>query len=422
MCKFNLICLILIFTLSTIYGQTYDSYFGKGNNIGVNVSSSSNDSIYNAQNSLNGTGYFPDEAGAARFLQQATFGANYSDIQNLSIMGIENWIDNQTADFQQKNEFLSYTFYEMLMENPDVLRQKMAFALSQIFVISYKNPAVDDESEMNASYYDILYEGAFGNFRDILYDVTLHPAMGVYLSHYQNAKADLTTGTFPDENYAREVMQLFTIGLFELNNDGSHKKDGDGNSIATYSIDEIQELAKVFTGFAGGARIDGTTVLFTTGFSNVDKTVAMGMYENYHDKTPKQMIDGTTLAANQNGMDDVNYVIDMLYNHDNVGPFISYRLIQQFVKSNPTPGYVNRVAKIFNNNGNGVRGDLAAVLKAILMDTEARDCSWIDNINSGKFLQPIDRFTTLFKAFNVTTPSGKYYLKDINEFGTDLEQ
>jgi len=444
------ILIIILCVNEIVFAQTYSDYFGNGNSVGVTTSSSGNDTINTSANTLNGTGYFPNEAGAARFFHQASFGADYSKISALTTTGLENWIDQQiqlpsnsfqekhdeiyahtlsildTATFSSaylyKNQFLSYTFYETLFKNPDQLRLKTAFALSQIFVVSYISMPLSVESNYVSNYYDVLYEGAFGNVRDLLYKITMHPIMGLYLSHYQNAKSDLTAGVFPDENYAREIMQLFTIGLFELNNDGTHKKDANGNSIPTYDNNDIQELAKVFTGLSGAETKEGDVTIFSQTHHLIDLSKPMLMYEDFHDKAPKVMLDGTVLPGNQPGMDDINYVIDMLFNHPNIAPFLSYRLIQQMVKSNPTPQYVNRVATIFNDNGNGVKGDLASVVKAILLDPEARNCTWINEASAGKLLQPIEKFTILLKAFDVATPSDKFNVYDERYFGKGLEQ
>lgn len=428
-----------------VVAQTYPDHFGTGQYIGISVSSSSEDADNSALNSVNGTGITPDLVGAARFLAQATMGYNYEQIEYLNQTGIDDWLDEQFempgSSYAQmysmvydsafamtplndtpKNEYLSYTFYEMLVKEPDFLRQKVAFALSQILVVS-SMPSANNSRGFGASdYYDILYQGAFGNYRDILYEVTTHPYMGVYLSTFQNRKADFALGTFPDENYAREIMQLFTIGLLELNNDGTEKLDSYGNFIPTYDIKDIQELSKVFTGFGCGATNNDTEPTFIKSRGSTDFTFPMTMYDGYHDATEKTMIDGTILPAGQTGLQDVNNAIDVLFNHPNIAPFISIRLIQQMVKSNPSPAYVNRVANAFNNNGNGVRGDMQAVVKAILTDPEARKCEIIDTPQTGKLLQPIERFTNLFLAFDVSTPSGKLWIKDEIEIEGKLEQ
>lgn len=425
--------------------QTYSDHFGTGQYVGVSVSSSDEDANNSAFNSVNGTGLTPDLIGAARFLAQATMGYNYEEVEHVNQVGIDAWLDEQfglpassyadtyrmvydsalvitPTNDDQKNEYLSYTFYEMLVRQPDFLRHKIAFALSQILVIAPTNSDLGGRGFGNSDYYDILYQGAFGNYRDMLYDVTVHPCMGVYLSTFQNRKADFALGTYPDENYAREIMQLFTIGLLELNNDGTEKLDANGNLIPTYDIEDVQELSKVFTGFGSGATTNGTTPNFFKGKGITDFTVPMTMYNGYHDSGQKMMIDGSILPANQTGLQDVNDAIDVLFNHPNIAPFISIRLIQQLVKSNPSPTYVNRVANTFNNNGQGVRGDLKAVVKAILTDPEARNCSLIDTPQAGKLLQPIERLTNLFLAFDISTPSGKIWFRDEFDIGETLEQ
>ncbi len=430
---FILVCLLVF--ASAADGQMYDDYLGDGHDVGITVTSSRTTSGNLPQHTVTGSKHIIDLEGASRFLSQATMGANYEALEQLSQSNIETWISTQmnmtpnsfAAKYievfndantiinndDDRTDYMSYTFYESLFENPDVLRQKIAFALSQIFVISPTNSTLNNRGFSASSYYDVLYLNAFGNYRDLLMEVTMHPAMGIYLSHFQNQKTDLVQGTSPDENYAREIMQLFSIGLFEMNNDGTHKRDADGNSIPTYDIEDIQEIAKVFTGLSGGdVSVPGSPHTFGRSVSSYDLTVPMKMFEDYHDKSEKIMIDGTVLPAGRAGMDDINDAIDILYEHDNVGPFISIRLIQQLVKSNPTPAYVNRVATVFNNNGQQVRGDMGAVIKAILLDPEARECSWIDDVKSGKLLQPMERLTNLFLAFDIATPSGRFYWKD----------
>jgi len=428
---------------NVLHSQMYDDFIGDGHEIGVTVTSSTTSSGDLSEHTITGNKLGTDLEGASRFLAQATMGANYESIEQLSQTGIESWLSNQfnmpassyyskyvdifndantiIMNDDDRSDYMSFTFYEMILEEPDVLRQKTAFALSQIFVIAAVNSTLQNRGYFISDYYDLLYQGSFGNFRDLLMNVTMHPAMGTYLSHFQNQKADVVLGTYPDENYAREIMQLFTIGLHELNNDGTIKLDANGEVKPTYDIEDIQELSKVFTGLAGGAAVNGT-VSFFTGFGNVDPTVTMAMYESYHEQSEKIMIDGTILPSGRAGMEDVNDAIDIIFNHDNVGPFISTRLIQQLVKSNPTPAYVNRVATIFNNNGSGVRGDMQAVINAILIDPEARDCIWIDDVKAGKLLQPIERFTNLFRGFDISTPSGRMYFRDHIEIYDELEQ
>jgi len=423
-----------------ISAQQYDDYIGYGHNAGIQVHSSNSATNTSDGKILTGSNLFTDLKGASRFLRQATMGSNYEAINNTSQNGLTEWLNAQFAlspisfvsEYQRiydeanfiitgnvgapivaDNEFLPYAFYEMGAKQPDVLRQKVAFSLSQIFVVSPANDVLRNRGFSCAGYYEILYQGAFGNFRDLLFDVTMHPTMGLYLSHFQNKKADLVQGLFPDENFAREIMQLFTIGLHELNQDGSLLLDANGQLIPTYDNNDIQELAKVFTGLSGAINKTGTPSVFGSIVGAYDLTLPMKMFQNYHDRREKALIGGTILPANQAGMDDINQAIDVLFNHDNVAPFFSVRMIQHLVKSNPSPQYINRISSIFNNNGYGVRGDIGAVIKGILLDPEARDCAWINDPNAGKLTQPIERITHAFAALNVQTPSNKFWFWDL---------
>lgn len=440
-----LTAIIFLFEMVGLKAQYYDDHFGLGQKVGVTVSSSDESSESLSVYTLSGDGRPVDETQTSRFLAQATLGFNYDDINVVTTNGIDFWLDQQFSmpvksfaakydeiyqeitslitNTDQRNDYLSYAFYDMTMKDADLLRNKMAFALSQIFVVSpFNHSDLDDEGLAVANYYDILYQNAFGNYKTILDEVSLHPVMGIYLSHFQNQKADLIQGKLPDENYAREIMQLFSIGLLELNNDGTYKLDENGNTIPTYSIEEVAELAKVFTGFSGTSIGPGYGEEFDESLREYDLKEPMVLFQEYHDKREKRLLGSITLPANQNGIDDLNTSLEMLFNHPNVGPFMATRLIQHLIKSNPTPAYVNRVATAFNNNGQGVRGDLQAVVHAILTDPEARDASWISDPRSGKLIQPIERFTKLFAAFNLNTPSGKFWLRDEYDFATKLEQ
>ena len=441
----QLICFSLFFySIQYVSAQTYSDYIGNGHEIGITVSSSSDNGSSTAVSTTVGSGRFPDENEASRFLAQSSMGANYEDIQTVVNIGINEWLDMQfdmaPTSFESeynriyddvtsmihskihKNEYMSFTFYETLLKHPDVLRQKVAFALSQIFVISPTNSVLTSRAYANSHYYDVLYLGAFGNYRDLLYDVSLHPTMGIYLSHIQNEKPDIIQGRLPDENYAREIMQLFSIGLFELESDGSFKLDQNGELIPTYDIKDIQELAKVFTGLSGSERQNGAEALFTNTVGAYDLRKPMRMYFDFHDKREKVLFDDTVIPADQPGLSDFDTVIDLLYNHPNVGPFIGKRLIQQLVKSNPTPQYIHRVTTVFNNDGNGVRGNMKEVIRAILTDPEARDCSWITDPTAGKLIQPLQRLTNLYLAFDISTPSNRFYFRDENDLFDKLGQ
>ncbi len=447
----------LVFGSHHLFSQTYPDYFGAGHDLGVTISSSSEVEDNEASNTLSGTGYLPDLVGASRFLGQASLGANYDEIEYVTQIGVEAWIDEQMSlpytSYRDKldvleseinqliqtvhpgqvmdrpGEFTSFIFYEAALKDIDVLRTKAAFSLLQILVVSRSSIVLGMASKGHASYFDTLREGAFGNFRDMLESVSLHTMMGYYLSHLQNEKGDPELGTLPDENYAREIMQLFSIGLFELNIDGSYKLDNNGERIPTYDIEDIQELAKVFTGLSGGAYnleeypdLAGQAVRFNRPLRVYDITVPMMMYEEYHDQGEKVMIDGTIIPAGQPGIQDIQMALDVLFNHPNVGPFLAFRLIQQMVKSNPSPAYIKRVATAFNNNGQGVRGDMAAVFRAVLLDPEARDCAWLDDPSTGKLKQPIERLTQLFRAFDIDSPSGNLWFNDTELIRSNLGQ
>lgn len=448
----SLIFLFFLIPISDSKAQTYPDYFGLGNDIGVTASSSPSQMNDSIQSTLNGTGYLTDIAEAYRFMAQAGFGGTPEDIDSVLTLGVRKWIDWQIempyttyktkyyavmdsiiADIEAEKAtipgdtiltipykmyyYMSFAFWDKALTEKDMLRQKAAFALSQIFVVSYQDNFTKFKGDAFATYYDILYQGAFGNYRDMLYNIALNPLMGSYLSHFQNKKSD--GNSEPDENFAREIMQLFSIGLIELNNDGTPKLDNNGKVIPTYDIGDIQEMAKVFTGLIGGAFESGAELHFTGNKSQYDFTIPMIRFvssdglTDWHETSEKNIL-GNTIPANQAGLKDIDDAIDILFNHPNVGPFISYRLIQHLVKSNPTPGYVNRVASAFNNDGNGVRGDMGAVFKAILLDPEARDCEWINHPRSGKLLQPIERFFNLFKAFDISSPSGKLRFMDFH--------
>ena len=457
-------CLLLSVPFFSLHAQTYQDHFGTGNNVGISISSSSEEGTNTAAHTLNGAGNFTDMAGASRFLAQAGFGGTYEEIEYVTQIGIDAWLDEQFAmtspsfldsyygvyadvnalieatypnleqdypDFtlERARVFTDFVFWDKVFKQSDMLRNKAAFALGQILVLSTRSIKLNKKGFGGSDYHDILYQGAFGNFRDMLYDVSTHLIMGYYLSHFKNEKGDPSIGTLPDENFAREIMQLFTIGLHELNNDGTYKLDSLGQTIPTYDITDIQELAKVFTGLSGGAwdtelypQYIGQPMLFNRNLNHYDMRVPMIMWEDRHEQGEKVMIDGSVIPAGQDGMQDINDALDVLFNHPNVGPFIGTRLIQQLVKSNPTPAYVNRVAMAFNDNGQGVRGDMKAVFEAILTDPEARDCSWIENEKTGKLRQPLERFITLLRAFDLDSPSGKLWFADFNTLYDKQEQ
>jgi len=243
-------------------------------------------------------------------------------------------------------------------------------------------------------------------------DVTLHPVMGSYLSHLNNPKSNPEEFVFPDENYGREFMQLFTIGIFELHTDGTKKLDANGQFIPTYTNEEITGISSVFTGLGAGGTSPCDNVFapaFGLDIRKIDMTVPMQMYEEWHQPGTKQIIGDQEIPAGQAGMKDVKDAIMHVFNHPNVGPFLARRLIQQMIKSNPTPDYIERVATAFNDNGQGVRGDMKALVKAILLDPEARECESLLDTQHGKLRSPILRYAHFARAMDKFSPSGTYW-------------
>ena len=365
-------------------------------------------------------------ADASMFAARATFGLAYDEIDALAREDKNTWLDRQFnlpigdhlsvvddlvarrnagefAAFEQDIELLvtfrRLAWWHRTVTSADVLRQRIAFALSEIFVVSDNVDALIIDPYALSGFYDMLLANAFGNFRDLLRAVTLHPAMGIYLSHVNNRKADPVNNTFPDENYAREVMQLFSIGLFELNRDGTQQLDGQGRPIPTYSNDEIREFSRIFTGlsYGGPGQFFGKPVPYFRS--------PMVMFEAFHDNGPKQLLKGTVVPAGQTGMEDIDAAIDNLFNHPNVGPFIGKQLIQRLITSNPSTAYVRRVAQAFDGDATGVRGDMQAVIRAVLLDPEARAAP---NINSsfGKLREPVERYAALLRQFGATSSDG----------------
>jgi uncharacterized protein (DUF1800 family) len=374
---------------------------------------------------------------AARFLVQATFGPTKTEIDALTgkrLADLNNWITTQMAlpatlhrtatmaDFAAYPPTVSAgqtplptggnrqaAWWKTVVTGPDQLRQRVAFALSEIFVISDVNSTVNAWQEGAANYYDILVNDAFGNYRQLLEDVTLSPMMGIYLSSLRNRKATYSAQgvllTSPDENYAREAMQLLSIGLNQLQPDGTLKLDPGGLPLPTYDQTTIVETAKVFTGWSYHTATPVTTS-FTGG--PADYINPMTFFAAYHEDGAKTIVTGKVLPANQGGPQDLKDELDTLFNHPNTGPFISRQLIQRLVTSNPSPGYIYRVAQVFANNGSGVRGDLGAVVRAILTDYEARSPAVVGNAGYGKLKEPLLRTTALLRAFNGASDSGRF--------------
>ncbi|MEE4297942.1 MAG: DUF1800 domain-containing protein [Pseudomonadales bacterium] len=367
-------------------------------------------------------------AQASRFVARASFGMPYDDIVAVARQGPEAWLE---AQFQLPAsthvpiivrygdeygyDFLTppfpglyprFAFFENAMLAPDQLRQRVAYALTQIFVVSGRVEEIGSDPAGLASYYDMLLEHAFGNFRDLLRAVTLHPVMGLYLSHVNNAKSDPVANTFPDENYAREVMQLFSIGLFELNPDGTLVRDGSGQPVPTYDNGDIREFSRIFTGLTYGADVEGNGPFF--GRRNPVLYTPMVMLDAFHEEGEKRLLNGVVVPAGQTGIEDLDDAIDNLFQHPNVGPFIGRLLIQRLVKSNPSPAYVARVAEAFAGDGQTPRGDMRAVLRAILLDPEALVAPELAGAGAGKVREPFLRWLQMHHAIGHTTSDGTY--------------
>jgi uncharacterized protein (DUF1800 family) len=311
------------------------------------------------------------------------------------------------------NETKQIVWYQAAVSGPDAFRQRMAWSLSQIFVVGEPGSVQLNATERFLVYYDIFVRHAFGNFRDILGEVTFNPLMGDYLTYIDNQKADPILGTFPDENYAREVMQLFTIGLWMLNQDGTRMLDQDGNGIPTYDNDDIFEIAKIFTGLRKqytGRGGNGSRDNIEIKYGNfIDP---LRMQANRHDYSAKTLLDGSTLGPYpQNisgGIAEINAFLDFLFNHSNTPPFIARLLIQRLTASNPSPTYIHDVAQAFIDGtymgkGSGQRGDLTAVFKAILLHPEARETALASDTGHGKLREPLVRLLHYARALEITS-------------------
>jgi uncharacterized protein (DUF1800 family) len=287
-----------------------------------------------------------------------------------------------------------FAFFENALTAPDQLRQLTAYALTQLFVVS-ETGVLGNNPVGLSNYYDTLLAHSFGNYRDLLRAVTLHPAMGFYLSHVNNAKTDPVANTFPDENYAREVMQLFTIGLYELNPDGTHRLGPDGNPQPTYDNTDIREFAKIFTGLAYAGSADAAPRF---GRNRAVLSAPMIMFDDYHESGEKYLLNNAVVPAGQSGIEDIEAAIDNLFNHPNVAPFVGKQLIQRLVTSNPSADYVARVSSVFADNGAGERGDLKAVIRAILTDPDVSA--------SSRIREPFRRFIAVNRALNASPMEG----------------
>lgn len=360
------------------------------------------------------------QAEAFRFLNQATFGATEAAADELRASSIDDWIRQQMAlppslqlphlrslsapqfPFELQTDRVD-AWFRNVVNGEDQLRQRVAFALSEIMVVSQLGALANFPYAL-ADYHDMLARNAFGDYRQLLEDITLHPAMGIYLSMLGNEKPDAAQNIRPDENYARELMQLFSIGLVELNLDGTPVLDAGNQPIPTYDQATIEAYAHVYTGWNFAGAPD-----FRQALPNANnQTLPMQLYADFHDNSEKRLLDGVVLPAGQGGDEDLAMALDSIFQHPNVGPFIAMRLIERLVTSNPSGDYVARVASVFNDNGAGVRGDLGSVVRAILTDPEARPLLSMEI--DGKVKEPLLRLTQLWRAYDARSASGRYPL------------
>ena len=359
----------------------------------------------------------PAKVEAFRFLNQATMGATQAEAERVIALGYEGWIDEQLArpaslqlphvqstpppdSIQDLHRNRVDAWFRNAVTGQDQLRQRVAFAWSEIVVVSQVG-ALGNLPYAVASYYDLLATQGLGDFRALLQSVTLHPAMGVYLSMLGNQKPNPAGTIRPDENYARELMQLFTIGVVALELDGSVRLDATGQPIPTYTQPIIEGFAHAYTGwtYAGAPSFQQARPTAS------NQVQPMQLYPDFHDTGPKLVLGGVTIPAKQSGMQDLDAALDNIFAYPNVAPFIAQRLIQRLTTSNPSGDYVRRVAQRFNDNGRGVRGDLAAVVKAILLDTEARGAV---TATTGKVKEPLLRLTQLWRAYDGRAANGSY--------------
>jgi uncharacterized protein (DUF1800 family) len=376
---------------------------------------------------------------AGRFLTQATFGPTEEEVARLQAIDLEAWLDEQFALPSSVNHLsslsqfpggkgqLNHSFWQQALSGPDQLRQRVALALSEIFVVSTQDSCGSNHGRGVASYHDMLLAHAFGSYRDLLQAVTLHPVMGCYLSHLRNRRADSLTGRVPDENYAREVMQLFSIGLIALNKDGTQRLNAQQRPIETYDANDVSNLAKVFTGWSWNCPQYPSDECFqyrgTAPRSDAPDpwTGPMVPYPKFHDPGAKQFL-GVKISEprlfDADPESDLKIALNTLAQHPNVGPFIGKQLIMRLVTSNPSPAYVERVAKAFDAS----KGSLRVMIRAILMDPEARQPPPGTASAQGKVKEPILRLSALLRAFHASSATGLYTIGTTHEAAMGLNQ
>jgi uncharacterized protein (DUF1800 family) len=371
---------------------------------------------------------------AARLLLQAQFSASTAEIAQVRALGYESWLDAQLARPESQSgwdwleskgygvidtqEFFfafgtnTFMIWHQLFQSPDAVRRRWALALSEIFVVSWRGvrDVLNWDNFAMAAYWDLLCKHGLGNFRTLLEELTLNPAMGAFLSTRGNERENPATGRLPDENYAREVMQLFTIGLHMLNPDGTLQRDANGQPIESYSAADVSNLARVFTGYQqdhSAGYFDNPAPPFGRVAHRPSARNRMVLDENKHSRSEKSFL-GVTIPPNTSATESLRIALDTLANHPNTAPFLARQFIQRLVTGNPNPAYVARVAGVFNDNGAGVRGDLRAVLKAVLLDDEARGPSSLTSPTHGKLREPMLRIAQWGRTFKLSSKAGTW--------------
>jgi len=374
---------------------------------------------------------------SARFLQRAQFSSTENEISAVRTLGSQTWLNQQmslppsqsawdwmTAQgysvIDSNNNYnnstqANYMAWQRIMAAPDAIRQRIALALSEFFVVGTAGVQLNWPQFAMAAYWDVLANNAFGNFRTLLEEITLNVAMGEFLNTMGNQKENAATGRVPDENYAREVMQLFSIGLLNLNIDGTAVIGSNGQPEETYTQSDVSNLARVFTGYLS----DDSEGFFTpAGSTSRIRNVGYARRRMVLNASRHSLLEvnflGTQIPAGTDGTVALRIALDTLFNHPNVGPFFGRQMIQRLVTSDPSPAYVSRVASVFNNNGRGVRGDLAAVFRAILVDSEANSTDSLESPSFGKLREPMVRIAQWARTFEVSSISGTWKLGNLS--------
>ncbi|MEA2602805.1 MAG: hypothetical protein QOF89_3797 [Acidobacteriota bacterium] len=370
-------------------------------------------------------GGIPTQDDAARFMFQATYGPRPGEVEVLQQKGFARFLDEQLA-MPAASHLTTYdqlvgqlaagedpspalvreSFASQAVQGPDQLRQRVVFALSELFVISDRDADVRKGPDGMAAYLDLLGQHAFGNFRELLEAVTLSPVMGVYLNMAGSSKSIPDQGLNPNENYAREILQLFSIGLYELHPDGTLRLDADNQPIPTYDQEVVKAFARAFTGWTYGGQNQRDPKRFLRPQRNY--RIPMESWAAYHATDEKRLLDGNVLRAGQSAQADLEQALDVIFNHPNAGPFFCRFMIQRLVTGNPSPAYVYRCGQAFANNGTGTRGDMKAVLRAILLDYEARSATLAARPDEGHLREPVVRLTGLMRTLDAKPRNGRW--------------